>query len=164
MAYCTKCGTELDENGVCPNCPPEENVADKINKRVKKLSENFKNTDDTTAEYEKKDIEKNLFFAIISYFGILILLPIIVAPDSKFARFHVSQALNLMLLRFVYYIVCAVIILIFMNVSRVVTIIIAGLLALLGIGIFAIWIQGVANAAGKRAKKLPLVGKFDILD
>ena len=164
MAYCTKCGTELDEKGVCPNCPPKENAADKINKGVKKISEIFKNAEDTTSEYEKKDIEKNLFFAIISYFGILILLPIIVVPDSKFARFHTSQALNLMILRFIYYIVSAVLILIFINVSKVATIIIAGLLALLGIGIFAIWIQGIANAAGKRAKKLPFVGKFDILD
>lgn len=164
MAYCTKCGTELDEKGVCPNCPPKENTADKISKGVKKISESFKNAEDTTSEYEKKDIEKNLFFAIISYFGILILLPIIVVPDSKFARFHTSQALNLMILRFIYYIVSAVLILIFVNVSKVATIIIAGLLALLGIGIFAIWIQGIANAAGKRAKKLPFVGKFDILD
>lgn len=164
MAYCTKCGTELDEKGVCPNCPPKENAADKINKGVKKLSDSFKNAEDTTADYEKKDIEKNLFFAIISYFGILILLPIIVVPDSKFVRFHTSQALNLMILRFIYYIVSAVLILIFVNVSKVATIIIAGLLALLGIGIFAIWIQGIANAAGKRAKKLPFVGKFDILD
>lgn len=164
MAYCTKCGTELDEKGVCPNCPPKENAADKINKGVKKISESFKNAEDTTSEYEKKDIEKNLFFAIISYCGILILLPIIVVPDSKFARFHTSQALNLMILRFIYYIVSAVLILIFINVSRVATIIIAGLLALLGIGVFAIWIQGIANAAGKRAKKLPFVGKFDILD
>ena len=69
-----------------------------------------------------------------------------------------------MLLRFFYYIVSAVLILIFMSISKVVTIIIAGLLAILGIGIFAIWIQGVANAAGKRAKKLPYVGNFDILD
>lgn len=164
MAYCTKCGTELDENGVCPKCPPKENTAEKINKGVNKLNDKFKNTEDTTAEYEKKDIEKNLFFAIISYFGILILLPIIVVPDSKFARFHTSQALNLMLLRFFYYIVSAVLILIFISISKVVTIIIAGLLAILGIGIFAIWIQGVANAAGKRAKKLPYVGNFDILD
>ncbi len=164
MAYCTKCGTELDEKGVCPNCPPKENAADKINRGVKKLFDRFKNAEDTTAEYEKKDIEKNLFFAIISYFGILILLPIIVVPDSKFAKFHTSQALNLMLVRFVYYIISAVLILIFMNISKVVTIIIAGLLALLGVGIFAIWIQGVANAAGKRAKKLPLVGNMDVLD
>lgn len=164
MAYCTKCGTELDEKGICPNCPPKENAADKINKGVKKIFESFKNAEDTTDEYEKKDIEKNLFFAIISYFGILILLPIIVVPDSKFARFHSSQALNLMMLRFIYYIVSAVLILIFVNVSKIVTIIIAGILALLGIGIFAIWIQGIANAAGKRAKKLPFVGKLDILD
>lgn len=58
MAYCTKCGTELDENGVCPKCPPKENTAEKINKGVNKLHDKFKNTEDTTAEYEKKILKR----------------------------------------------------------------------------------------------------------
>ena len=56
------------------------------------------NTVDTTSEYDPQDIEENKFMAILAYFGILVIIPILAAKDSKFARFHSNQGLILCIL------------------------------------------------------------------
>ena len=55
----------------------------------------FTDTPDTTAEYEPEDIEKNRILALFSYLSWLVLIPLIAAKDSKFAKFHVNQGLVL---------------------------------------------------------------------
>ena len=53
------------------------------------------NTADTTAEFDQQDINNNKVMAILAYFGILVLVPILGAKESKFARFHANQGLVL---------------------------------------------------------------------
>ena len=53
------------------------------------------NTADTTIEFDNQDIQNNKIMAILSYFGILVLVPILAAKESKFARFHANQGLIL---------------------------------------------------------------------
>jgi uncharacterized membrane protein len=43
------------------------------------------------------DIEQNKVQAILAYLGILVLIPILAAPKSKFARYHANQGLILLL-------------------------------------------------------------------
>ena len=67
--------------------------------------ENINNTKDTTSEFDKEDIQKNTFMAILAYFGILVLIPIFAAKDSKFARFHSNQGLILLIVAILYYVI-----------------------------------------------------------
>ena len=60
------------------------------------------NTVDTTSEYDPQDIEENKFMAILAYFGILVIIPILAAKDSKFARFHSNQGLILCITAILY--------------------------------------------------------------
>ena len=42
---------------------------------------------------DDKDVEENKFIAALSYLGILVLVPLLVKKDSKFAQFHAKQGL-----------------------------------------------------------------------
>jgi len=47
------------------------------------------------SEADKKDIEQNKVMAVLAYFGILCLIPLLAAKQSKFAQFHAKQGLVL---------------------------------------------------------------------
>lgn len=57
-------------------------------------------TADLTDQFDKADVEQNKVMAILAYFGILVLIPILAAKDSKFARFHANQGLLLCIAMF----------------------------------------------------------------
>lgn len=120
------------------------------------------NTADTTAEFEQQDIEKNKFMAILAYFGILVLIPIFVAKDSKFARFHANQGLVLFIAAVLYSVAYSILSSLIVAISwRLYWLVsIVGLLGL----IFLVWfVLGIINAAGGRAKELPFIGHFRLL-
>ena len=59
------------------------------------MDTNFLNTPDTTAEFDQQDIESNKIMAVLSYLGILWLIPMLAAKESKFAQYHVNQGIIL---------------------------------------------------------------------
>ena len=68
------------------------------NNQQESLEEKFQamnNTADTTNEHNPQDIEQNKVMAILAYLGILVLIPLFAAKESKFARFHTNQGLIL---------------------------------------------------------------------
>ncbi len=56
--------------------------------------------DDTSSHKKEVDpiIKEGKFFAVIGYFSILCLVPLILKKDNKFAQFHGKQALVLFIL------------------------------------------------------------------
>lgn len=50
--------------------------------------QNLNNTSDMTSQFDPRDIQNNKVMAILAYFGILVLIPIFAAKESKFARFR----------------------------------------------------------------------------
>ncbi|MBR3286090.1 MAG: zinc ribbon domain-containing protein [Bacteroidales bacterium] len=121
-----------------------------VQETLDKVSDQFKNAADNTAECDQADINSNKVMAILAYLGILVLIPLFAAKDSKFARFHTNQGLLLLLVA----ILCGVI-------SRIPVIGFLG--SILGFisGIFAI--IGIVYAIQGKAKELPLIGKYRIL-
>ena len=115
-----------------------------------KVGDQFKNAADNTAECDQADINSNKVMAIIAYFGILVLIPLFAAKDSKFARFHTNQALILFITEII-----AIII------SKIPVIGFLGTILSCLCSIFAI--IGIVYAAQGKAKELPLIGKYKIL-
>lgn len=123
---------------------------------------NIFNTPDTTASYSAADVQNNKAMGILSYLGILVLILILAAKESPFARYHANQGLVLLL--------CEVG---FSVASMILSVIFAflGPLALLwtlvswlvSLAFLALLILGIVNAAQGMAKELPLIGKFRIL-
>ncbi len=109
------------------------------------------NTPDTTSEYEAEDIEKNKILSLFAYLGILFLIPLLAAKDSKYARFHTNQGIVLFIVALI------------AGVIGIIPIIGTIISAILGIAILILAIIGILNAVGGKAKELPVIGKYRIL-
>lgn len=154
MITCKQCGTQVEgEVKYCTNCgAPLEITETSENTSQIDLSEKFKqfnNTADTTAEFTAEDIEKNKVMALLAY--IIFLIPLLAAKDSKFARFHTNQGIILVIGAVIASIIAAI---------PIIGWIIAPILSVI---ITVLAIIGIINAAGGKAKELPLVGKIKIL-
>ena len=147
MRICRKCGAQVADGVMaCPQCgapmiePPKT---------------------------PQQDVDQNKVMAVLAYFGILVLIPILAAKESKFARFHANQGLILLITGVAYSIFVQVVIKIVSFISYV----LAGIVGIaLGIALVLAWllllvlaIIGIINAVKGEFKQLPLIGQFQIL-
>ena len=179
MAFCSKCGQQIND-GVkfCPACgnPMEpatqqeqsaqstESTADTIGGKLSNLN----NTADKTADFDKADIEQNKVMAILAYLGILVLVPILAAPNSKFARFHANQGVLLCIAWIAWLIVDTILTIILRAIFGHMELfsvyyLFATILNLVYLVFTVLVILGIINVVNGRAKELPVIGKFKIL-
>ncbi|MDR0349065.1 MAG: hypothetical protein LBH90_06200 [Tannerella sp.] len=102
------------------------------------------------------DIANNKVMAILAYFGILFIVPLLAAKDSPFARFHANQGLVLFIGYIVVYIFCYIVLMISPTIGLIAN-------SLLFLGLFVLAILGIINAAKGEMKELPVIGKFKFL-
>ena len=100
--------------------------------------------------YTPEDIEKNKTMAGLSY--LLFFLPLITCPESGYAKFHANQALILLIVGIAGNVILGII-----------PVIGWMLMPVFGIGVLILGIMGLVNGFGGKAKRLPLIGRFDIL-
>lgn len=156
--FCTKCGAEVSaEAKFCPNCgastdAPEEYLADKVAA--------LNDTPDTTADYDREDINKNRAMAILAYIGPLVFIPMFAAKNSKFARFHVNQGFMLFLVWASLSVLSTFFNLIYL--PRFLYVLIQLSLWAVSIPATVINVIGIVNAARGKAKELPIIGKIRI--
>lgn len=165
MLFCSKCGTQMnDTDKFCPRCgAPAGFVGQSPQQKVEEAVQNFTNTPDSTAEFDPQDIAVNKVYAILAYLGILVLVPILGAKESKFARFHANQGLVLLIAEVAVSIAIVIVTAILSIVSYALGAIIGGLLNLIWIAFLVFIILGIVNAAQGTAKELPIIGQIHIL-
>ena len=147
MAFCNKCGQQIDDNvQTCPYCGAPNGVAGNAQNFVN----NFTNTADSTAQFDPQDIQDNKVMALLAYLGFLFLIPLLAAPNSKFARYHANQGLVLFILEAITSVIS------FIPFGWI----ISGILGIFGL---VLTIIGIVNAANGQAKQLPLIGGITIL-
>lgn len=112
--------------------------------------------------FDRADVEKNKLMAVLSYLGILVVIPIIVAPDSKFVRYHANQGL-LLLITWAVYGVATKILTLVVGWIPIIGLIASALFSLIGLVIFILAILGIVNAVQGNAKELPIIGSYRIL-
>ena len=157
-----------EKEKACPNCNENLEVAaeqtrqEERNDIVAKFTE-LNDTVDTTADFERDDIEQNKIMGVLAYLSLLVLIPIFAAPKSKFARFHANQGLVLAIIEIGYGIVTAVINAIVGGISVVLGMLVSTILNLIGIVFLIFAVIGIVNVANGKAKELPTIGKFRIL-
>lgn len=173
MKICPVCKAEIEDGvKVCPICEavleeeaqaePEKAPKKAFSQIVDEIWFKIRNPEDNTEDMDKEDADKNRVLALLSYIGILFLIPLIAGKNSKYTRYHTNQGIILCL----YWLATMV-------VGSVVTVVlgatiilapIAGIIGtLLSISTLLYMIFGIYNAATAKAKKLPFIGKFDIL-
>jgi len=101
-----------------------------------------------TGVYTKEDIENNKFIAALSYFGLLVLIPLLAKRDSPYCQFHAKQGLVLLI---------GWVLLSFISVIPI----LGWIVGILGvIFLFVLFIMGLVNSLGGEAKELPVIGQF----
>ncbi len=100
--------------------------------------------------FDANDVAQNKAMGILSYFGILVLIPLLggAAKTSPYARFHANQGLVLLIGYFVASILSAVVA-------------VAGYIV--SVVLFVFFIMGVISAAKGTGNPLPLIGGLKLL-
>ena len=115
---------------------------------------------DNTGNSNQNDQSNTILFSILSYIGILWLIPLLVEKNDKVVRFHVNQGIVLFIFDIIGSIAVGILsaIFVFIPVISFLGVVIA---SLFGILCFVLMIIGIVNAANKSEK--PIIGKFQIL-
>jgi hypothetical protein len=102
------------------------------------------------------DIEQNKVFAVLAYLGILFLVPLLAAPNSRYARYHTNQGIVLFISFLIGYFG-----------SWVAAFLTFGLGFFLPVAVlvtgFIFAVLGIVNAASGVCKPLPLIGHFELM-
>ena len=117
------------------------------------------NTEDSTSSFDPADVRGNLAMSILAYLSVLVLIPLFLAKNSRFARYHCNQGLILMIVEVVCWIVLGILGgLPFIGwIFRLVN-------CVLGVLFLILSIIGIVNVVNGRAKALPVIGSFRILN
>lgn len=152
MAFCNRCGKELAEDEkVCSDCYATFEEKEKVEAEV--LVDGFSAT----------DIADNKILSLFAYIGLLILIPVFAAKDSKYARFHINQGLLLIIASIILGVAVGIVSALTIWIP-VIGLIISSVLSLAAEIIpFVFMIIGIVNAVTGKAKELPVIGKFRIL-
>lgn len=144
--YCKYCGEQLNSNDVfCRKCGARQ--------------ENEPVTGEVYS-FAPDDVRENKAFAVLAYLGILVIVPIIAARKSPYARFHANQGLVLFLASVIVQTVLSVLAGVF-SVIRLGFIF--GILSfLVAVVVLALIITGIINAVNGRRKALPILGELNI--
>ena len=173
MAFCGKCGTKV-EDGVkfCPGCGasteiPKEETTQQTQQTGQQTDFSAKiaglnNTADNTAQFDAQDIQNNKAMAILAYFGPLVLIPLLAAKGSRYARYHTNQGLVLLIGWIAYSIVYGILRSIILAISWRLYFLVS-IIGLVGLVFLVLAVIGIINAANGRAKELPVIGKIKLL-
>ena len=93
------------------------------------------------------DVEQNKVIALLSYLGILFLIPLLIRKDSQFCRYHVNQGLILFIANVIINFASGFI----------------GLLGILSIATLIFMIMGIINCCKGVCAPLPLIGTIELI-
>lgn len=170
MSFCKNCGQQVaDDAAFCANCgtPVQETTQQTNQETAQDFTQQYQTPVQQPSTDEAADAQENKFMAILSYLGILVLIPFFAAKESKFAQYHARQGITLAVFEIAYSIAVAIIKSILSAIlpwslwglySAVSTIFSLG-----SIFFLVLAIMGIVNAAQGVKKELPVIGKIDLI-
>ncbi len=187
MAFCGKCGQQVNDGiKFCPACgapiaaaaptpaapqqpapaPQQQYQQPQPQPQPQPAANdtfsNLNNTADETAQFDPQDIEQHKGMSILAYFGPLVLIPILAARESPFARYHSNQGLLLCIASIIYGIAYSILSAVILAISWRLYFVMS-IIGLLGFVFAVLAVIGIINAVNGRAKELPLIGKYRLL-
>ncbi len=180
MAHCTNCGTQIEAGSrFCPSCgaaAPQSapNPYQSSQSAYQSASSGYQGAPNTYQppvmrdSSDSTDAQNNKVMGVLAYLGILVLVSIFAAKESRFARFHANQGLVLLIAELgfgiIYSIVTSILAnLLFSTGSFGVWGVLSTLLSLLSLVFLVLAIIGIINALNGKKKELPITGKITIL-
>jgi uncharacterized membrane protein len=113
-------------------------------------------------EVTPEDVDQNRIFGILAYLGIFVLVPVIVAKDSPFAKYHANQGLTLFLAEIALSVFLAIVNIIVYSVLPILHYLTA-LLEFVYLVPLVLAILGIINAAQGKCVPLPVIGGIKLL-
>ena len=198
MAFCSKCGAQVQDGaGFCPACgqamaaaPPQQpqqpyqepqqqyqQPQQQYQQPQQQYQQPQQQYQQPQQQYQPQyqqpydDVQNNKVMAILSYFGILFLIPLATGAHktSPFVKFHLNQGIVLAIVMVgwgvVYGVLTGIVTAIFFAsiYAGAIGSIIIGILGLAWFFPAVLCILGIVNAATGKMKQLPLIGKFTII-
>ena len=176
--FCSFCGEKLTKSKKAKESEPQKEKGKDSSEIFNKISDNIEKileTEDTSKDYKKEDIESYKGLAILSYLGPLALVPYLKGKDYKYSYYHAVQGMNLLLV-WVAYTILAILFYqikvtkscdyIWGRIGNCITTTpwwIKLPFGIIGFALFALNIIGIVYALLGKAKKLPLVDKINII-
>jgi uncharacterized membrane protein/predicted RNA-binding Zn-ribbon protein involved in translation (DUF1610 family) len=175
VAFCGSCGAQV-QDGVkfCPSCGKE--VAAGAQQAQPQAQPQYQQPQQAyqpqTQQAPASDAQTNKVMAILSY--IIFFIPLITGDHKKspFVKFHVNQGTLLAIVAIAYSIISGIL-------SAVIKVPysvwgvstgyyhtpgwLSTILWIISLGVFALCIYGIYNAATGKTKELPVIGKFKII-
>ena len=112
---------------------------------------------------EETKTDNNKVFGVLSYLGILCLIPLLAKKDDEFVHFHAKQGLVLFIVEIIWFVISSII-----SGMLLVRFIFGGgmlglwniISTLVSLGFIALVIIGIINVVQNQKKELPLIGQF----
>ena len=129
----------------------------------------FTNLQDKTADYSKEEIENGKLMALLSYIGILALIPYFAEKENKYVRFHAIQGLNLLIINLVVsaasfvVAIVATVLFIIPIIGWILGFLLYIVIGLVPVGLLGISILGVVYSLQGNAKELPIVNQIKFI-
>lgn len=148
---------------------------------AKKEEKSFMDVKDETKNFDKKDIESGKGMSILSYLGILALIPYLTEKNNSYVRYHAVQGLNLFIIEIIYSVVYGILTSVikvngscgygyygnlanaFGVTCKVTPWWVTVPLGLIGLVFTVLAIVGIVNACQGKAKELPVVNQIKII-
>ena len=164
MSYCGKCGSRIEDNvKFCPACGAPTEIPAPIAGQQALPAYMPPVVPGASSKADIRDAQDNKIMAILAYFGPLVLVPILAAKESRFARYHANQGLVLLLLCVAYGIIYSIISSVILAISWRLFSVIGILGTVCGLGITVLAIIGIINAAKGEMKPIPVIGNISLL-
>ena len=110
-------------------------------------------------QFSKKDIEDGKLMGILSYIGILCLIPYLTEKENEFVKYHAKQGLNLFLIE----VICSAGLSIIGGMLWLLIGLVALVSSCVGLLALALSIMGIVNVCNGEAKELPIINKFKLI-
>lgn len=146
MKKCNECGMYVEnEVKFCPACGT--------------AFESSEEWAEAESAFDSADIRDNKVMAVLAYMGLLVLIPLFAAKESRFVRYHAKQGLILLIAEMIFAVSYCILSFIVLSISwRLYFIVkIAGMASYL---FPVLAVIGIGNVVGGRTKELPVIGNI----
>lgn len=113
--------------------------------------------------FDPVDIQQNKGISAVAYLWVLFFLPLVVAPHSKFGKFHANQGLLLLITSAAGSIALRIVTTILSMILPLFGSLFSVFSGLFGLLMLGLCIYGFVNALNGKALPLPIIGQFTLL-
>lgn len=149
--FCASCGNNAGEPKSQVRQLFQQDGQSQGNPGEHRTQANFQNTDN------------NKLMGILSYIGILVLIPLFSEKENSFVRYHINQGLVLAVIEVGYIILISILNAILWAISWHVAMVFSTIFWLLSLAFVALAIIGIMNVVNGKMKPLPIIGGLTLL-